>query len=206
MVMPWPSASPVTDKMVRRRFVLLPSKRVLVSGFIVLVVAYTVTPYLMLWRLAEALRHGDSQMLETTIDWDSVREGVKEDIADGIVGDGAADPDGVAPPSDTLPPFGSSFVKGIAGSEVDRELTPEHLAAMFREVQPAGGNVVTLLYRDVRYAFFDGPKSFRLSLRCPGQAPGDPPLRVEMALQHGAWTVVRAWLPRTMLASGQQHG
>jgi hypothetical protein len=206
MVMPWPSASPVTDKMVRRRFVLLPSKKVLVSGFIVLVVAYTVTPYLMLWRLAEALRHGDSQMLETTIDWDSVREGVKEDIADGIVGDGAADPDGAAPPSDTLPPFGSSFVKGIAGSEVDRELTPEHLAAMFREVQPAGGNVVTLLYRDVRYAFFDGPKSFRLSLRCPGQAPGDPPLRVEMALQHGAWTVVRAWLPRTMLASGQQHG
>jgi Protein of unknown function (DUF2939) len=206
MVMPWPSTSPVIDRMVRRRFALLPRKRVLLAGFILLIVAYTVTPYLMLLRLADALRHGDSRMLETTIDWDSVREGVKEDIADGIVGDGAPDPDAAPVPSNTLPPFGASFVKGIAGREIDRELTPQHLAAIFREVQPAGGNIATLLYHDVRYAFFDGPKSFRLSLHCPGQAPGDPPLRVEMALQHGTWTVVRAWLPRTMLESGRPSG
>ncbi len=192
------------DGIVRRRFSLLPGKKALASGFILLVVAYTVTPYLMLWRLAEALRQGDSQMLETTIDWDSVREGVKEDIADGIVGNGPADPDAPPAPSYTLPPFGSSFVKGIAGSQIDRELTPKHLAALFREAQPGGSNVATLLYHNVHYAFFDGPESFRLSLHCPGQAPGDPPLRVEMALQHGTWTVVRAWLPSTMLASGQK--
>lgn len=203
MGMSRPSASPVIDRIVRRRFAVLPGKKSIVIGFILLAVAYTVTPYLTLWRLAEALRHGDSRMLETSIDWDSVREGVKEDIADGIVGDGPADPDAESPPvpQDTLPPFGSSFVKGIAGSQVDKELTPQHLAAMFQELQPAGHNVASLLYSDVRYAFFDGPESFRLSVHCPGQAPGDPPLRVEMALQHGAWTVVRAWLPRTMLES-----
>jgi Protein of unknown function (DUF2939) len=173
-----------------------------------LAVAYTVTPYLTLWRLTQALRHGDSRMLETSVDWDSVREGLKEDIADGLMGDGPAGQDETSAPApqDKLPPFGASFVKGIAGSQVDKEVTPEHLAAIFRQMHPTGRTVVSLLYHDVRYAFFDGPESFRLSVRWPGQAPGEPPLRVEMALQHGAWTVVRAWVPRSMLDSGQPDG
>ncbi len=208
MVPPRPHANPVIDGSARRRFAILPRKRSVVIGVILLAVAYMVTPYLTLWRLAEALHRGDSRMLQTAIDWDSVREGLKEDIADGILGDGPTDPDdtAAAAPSNALPPFGSSFIKGIAGNAVDREVTPEHLAEMFRQAQPSGRNIVSLLYSDVQYAFFDGPESFRLSVRCPGQAPGAAPLRVEMTLQHGAWTVVRAWLPRTFLEAGQQHG
>ena len=80
---------------------------------------------------------GDAQTLAADIEWDGVREGLKEDIADGITGQPGSS---TAVASDALPAFGSGFVRSMAGNMVDETVTPEHLATSFSALQAAGAN------------------------------------------------------------------
>ncbi len=89
--------------MVRARFPVL--AMVLSVG-----VAYVAYPYITLYRLGEAIRGADAATLETLVDWPSVREGIKEDICDLVVDDGETQRGA------KLPPFGASFMRGIASS------------------------------------------------------------------------------------------
>ena len=102
-----------------------------IGGFVVVALAYGAYPYLTLYRLGQALRHGDASMLQSIVDWPSVREGIKEDICDLVI-----DAPKEAKRGDRLPPFGASFVRGISANVVDTNVTPEALAAAAR--QPAG--------------------------------------------------------------------
>jgi hypothetical protein len=179
-------------------------KRSMIAVVAVVALAYAVTPYIVLWRLASALRDGDARTLEALIDWNSVRDGLKEDVADGIVGlpeDATATTQLAA---NTLPPFGASFISGIAGSVIDRDVTPQHLVALIRQLAPAEPTAVgplTLMksLAGVDHAFFDGPASFTLRIRCAGQEADDTPLRVRMEMHDGAWRVMRAWIPQDLI-------
>jgi hypothetical protein len=179
-------------------------KRLMIVAVVFLTVAYAVTPYIALWRLASALREGDARTLEAMIDWDSVRDGLKEDVADGIVGlpDDATATTQVA--ANTLPPFGASFISGIAGSVIDRDVTPQHLVALIRQLAPAepaaiGPVKLMAALGGVDHAFFDSPTSFTLRMHCAGQDPQDEPLRVRMEMHDGAWRVMRAWIPQDLI-------
>jgi hypothetical protein len=159
---------------------------------------YLVWPYATLYRLAEAIRHGDAATLETLVDWDGVREGIKEDICDTVFEPQVK----VASAEARLPPFGYSFVRGIAANAIDEQISPEALVSAARSGEkapaaPSGGNP------SIAWAFFDGPTTFSVVLRPPGATAGatakDTPIRLELAFQHGAWKVTRAWLPPEML-------
>jgi Protein of unknown function (DUF2939) len=158
-----------------------------------LVTAYLAMPYVTLWRLYAGMQSGDDAVLQQLIDWNSVRAGFKEDIADGLIG---------PPPSrtigNTLPAFGASFVSGIAGSVVDREVTPQHLVSTVREMEPVSASE-TSEFPSVIWAFFDGPTRFELKLHCPGQDEQDAPLRVRMQLRPGGWKVTRVWVPQDLV-------
>jgi hypothetical protein len=180
-----------------------------------LVLAYVAAPYVTLWRLANALRNGDARTLEAVIDWNAVRDGLKQDVAEGIVGlpeDDTPEPQlasntGVAATAqyaaNTLPPFGASFMTGIAGTMIDREVTPRHLIALMRQLapadQPTGATALLQSVGQIDHAFFDGPGSFVLRIRCAGQDDDDPPLRVRLELHGAAWRVVRAWVPQDLI-------
>jgi Protein of unknown function (DUF2939) len=172
-------------------------KRIALAGIVTFAVVYVSAPYLAIWRLANALRQGDNAALETNIDWDAVREGLREDIADGITG--AGDSDGTAPDvqaqSNELPPFGASFVKGIAGDVVNREVIPQHLSLMFQKMQDGRGSIASFIMHDVQYAFFDSLDSFRITVHCPGQTLETGPVQVELALEGYTWKVVRVRVP-----------
>ena len=45
-------------------------------------IAYAAAPYVALYQLGQAIRHGDAALLASLVDWDEVREGIKEDICD----------------------------------------------------------------------------------------------------------------------------
>lgn len=159
-------------------------------------VAYAAYPYVTLYRIGHAIRGGDARTLETLVDWPSVREGIKEDICDYVVDD----PGSKA--GNSLPPFGASFMRGIASSSIDRTVTPQALAAAgsngaAHAKQPAaemrGADV------HVEWAFFDSPTTFQVDLKAPGQTQ---PIRMEMTMHHGEWRVDRVWLPVDLL-SGQ---
>ncbi|MBV9538376.1 MAG: DUF2939 domain-containing protein [Acidisphaera sp.] len=172
------------------------------TAFVAIVAAYLAMPYVTLWQLADALQRGDPARLQALIDWTAVRSGLKSDISDGIVS-GVWNADEATPTriaANTLPPFGSSFISGIAGSVVDHEVTPEHLAGMVRQLGPADGKEgMTLPFTGVEHAFFDGPASFELTIRCPGQAREDQPLKVRMAIRHGGWKVIRVWISQDLI-------
>jgi Protein of unknown function (DUF2939) len=191
------SPSPFADGADQPRSLAKLGKRVVLAGIVTFAAVYVSAPYLTMWRLADALKHGDQAELETSVDWDAVREGLREDIADGITG--TAGSDGVAAEtqaqSNELPPFGASFVKGIAGDVVNREVIPQHLSFVFQKMQGHEGNLVSFIWNDVQYAFFDSLDRFRVSLHCPGQGPEDAPVQVELGLQDYVWKVVRVRVP-----------
>ncbi len=153
--------------------------------------SYAAYPYVTLYRLGTAIRSGDAETLQGLVDWPAVREGIKEDICDQVLDQPAEARSGAQ-----LPPFGASFVRGIATNAIDQAVTPEALVAAVNtpEVPPAtprrGADVA------VDWAFFDGPTSFAVNLRVPGQAE---PIRLQLELRHARWQVRRVWLPEELL-------
>jgi hypothetical protein len=132
------------------------------------------------------------------VDWDSVREGLKEDIADQIV----PRPLGV---SDGLPPFGSGFATAMAGTMIDRAVTPESLAERQNILQAAERQPGA----SVRSAWFSGLTQFDASFQLTSEEDGTEPVRVHMDLvQTGwlpQWQVTRVWIPMPVLHQLQSH-
>lgn len=158
------------------------------AAFLAVGLSYVAYPYVSLLRLGEAIRAGDAVTLNSLIDWPAVREGIKEDICDLVVDE----PNDAKAPS-ALPPFGASFVRGIAGNSIDHAVTPEALVAAVGT--PAGKPARGANVR-INWAFFDDPTAFSVSLGAPGLAE---PIKLQMQLRHGQWRVRRVWLPAELL-------
>ena len=163
-----------------------------------LAVVYVAYPYFTLYRLGSAIRTADTGTLETLVNWHSVREGIKEDICDLVIDAPQQPAARVQKAAGELPPFGSSFMRGIASSAIDQAVTPQALLAATlpsSRPQPRGADV------HINWAFFDSPTSFQVSLQAPGQAQ---PVKLELNLKHGEWRVDRVWLPAEMLQPGSR--
>lgn len=167
--------------------------------------AYVAAPYVTLYRLADSIRRGDAQALEALVDWDGVREGIKEDICDTVFDM----PSASASATETLPPFGYSFVRGIAANAIDEAVTPAALVtatSRYEVVSSAGvtqasaGTSAAAPQPRIAWAFFDGPRVFRVELVPPAEAGlGHDPVRLQLELGGSGWKVTRAWLPPVML-------
>ena len=183
------------------------SRKPIFSALVVMTAAYVAYPYVTIWRLGTALRSGNSSALAAMIDWDRVRDGLTADICDQIDGKAARPADAPGAGSD-LPPFGASFVKGIASTAVDATVTPEALVQMVghEEAPPLGKaealRTAALRGGHVEWAFFDGPRRFMLSVRMPAETAGEKPVKVRMDLRDGTWKVTRIWLPPSLLRPG----
>jgi len=159
----------------------------ILAVFVVLGVGYFCYPYATLYRLDLAMRDNDAATLRSLIDWYSVREGLKEDICDMVLDQPPATPRA----DDELPAFGASFVRGMAGNVVDKNVTPETLVSMSQVSavdRPSGARV--------EWAFFDNPTSFSVNLRAGDAAE---PIRMVMELHGLRWQVRRVWLPNNLL-------
>jgi DUF2939 family protein len=157
-------------------------------------VTYGAYPYVTLYRLGSAIQGADAATLERLVNWPAVREGIKEDVCDL-----AADVPGPKTGAE-LPPFGASFMRGIASSAIDQAVTAQALLAATsttpaNKPSPRGADV------HVNWAFFDSPTTFMVSLQPPGQAE---PVKLEMDLRDGGWRVQRVWLPSELLTSGSR--
>ena len=184
------------------------SKKPIISALVVITVAYMAYPYVALYRLEAAFRSGNPASVAAMIDWDQVREGLKEDISEQVVGI-PAQPVGTAQTaSATLPPFGASFMKGIASSAVDSVVTPESMARMVQSKdepaseEPDALQAVSLQNARIAWAFFESPATFTLWLRTPGEAAGEDPVKARMELLEGEWKITRVWLPPSLLRRG----
>jgi hypothetical protein len=163
----------------------------LLASVLSVAVAYVAYPYFTLYRLGTAIRGADAATLESLVDWPAVREGIKEDVCDLVIDTPASKTSG------NLPAFGTSFMRGIASSNIDQAITPQALLAATAPVParpaPRGADV------HVSWAFFDSPTTFMVSFQAPGQTD---PVRLEMDFKSGAWRVQRVWLPAELLQPG----
>lgn len=165
-------------------------RKPVIGACLAVAMVYGVYPYVALYRLGQAIRGGDAAALQSMVNWDTVREGIKEDICDLVVEQPAQ-----TKTNGQLPPFGAGFVRGIATNVIDKQVTPEALAKAVRQPETkqvgAGADV------QVSWAFFAGPSSFVVDLNAPGQSS---PIRLQMDLHEGAWHVTRVWLPPDLLS------
>src|SRR5215472_17301458 len=156
-------------------------RKPLIGALLAVGVAYCVYPYVTLYRLGQAIRNGDAARLEAMVDWNSVREGIKEDICDFVI-----DQPREAQDDGALPPFGAGFVRGIATNVIDKRVTPEALVAAAQQPeakQETSGDAV-----QVTWAFFAGPSTFVVDLSALGQSD---PIRLQMDLRDGSGYVTR---------------
>jgi len=178
-------------------------KKRIVAAIAAIWAAYVIWPYVTLYRLSEAIRSGDDTTLEALVDWEDVREGIKEDISDTVL-----EPQAEVASSDAkLPPFGFSFVKGITGSRIDSSVTPQGLVSAAHpsgDEGRSGSAVAGAKNPAISWAFFDSPTSFSVLLHSP-VLPSEQPIRIELALRSGAWKVIRAWLPPAMLVAAHSR-
>lgn len=158
--------------------------------FLLFATAYMVSPYVALWRLEAALERGDVVALERGVDWKTVRDGLKQDIADGVIG-----PLQTQLASNTLPPFGSSFISGIMETAVDREVTPQNLVSVMAQMRP--GEVDANPFSCFDWAFFESPTVFTVTVHNNDADEGHLRLRLEM--RGGKWVLVRAWVPQDII-------
>lgn len=169
---------------------IIPGKKPIVGALLLVALIYGAYPYMTLYRLGLAIRHGDAPALQSMVDWPAVREGIKEDICDLMIDDPAEVKTGAQ-----LPPFGAGFVRGIAANAVDQKVTPEALLAA-ADRRPAAQREQHGAVVKVRWAFFAGLTVFVVDLHAPGQ---DAPIRLEMRFRDGIWQVTRVWLPPELI-------
>ena len=159
-----------------------------------IVLSYGAYPYVALYRLGLAIKGGDAATLESLVDWPAVREGIKEDVCDlGL------DPQPAS--ANQLPGFGASFMRGIASNTIDRAVTPQALLAATTSMPAPDGATPKGADIQVKWAFFNSPTTFLVSLQTPGQSE---PINVQMKLQDWSWRVQRVWLPEDLLAPGSK--
>ncbi len=171
-------------------------KRLPITTLIAVVgLTYGLYPYVALSQLESAVRHGDPVSLAQLIDWSAVREGIKEDICDLVMDHPAQ---GTA--QDVLPPFGASFVRGVAGTAVDRTITAETLVAATRNTPSDDSNAFD--GTRISWAFFTGLDSFRIGVITPGTTE---PVLVDMELRGFKWLVRRVSLPPALLENSHLH-
>ncbi len=168
---------------------LLKSRIAFALGLAVIAAGYAASPCVALIRMSHALDRGDVTALENCVDWSSLRAGLKEDIAEGIIG-----PVNTQLASNSLPQFGASFVAGIAGSMVDHDVTAPNVAALAHQgaANDARGNPLTM----IEHAYFETPTVFVVVLHDPED---DDHLRLRLEMQGGTWRVTRAWIPQDLV-------
>jgi hypothetical protein len=170
------------------------AKRPIIGALLAVATAYAAYPYVTLYRLGQAVRQGDAPTLESMVDWYAVREGIKEDICD-LTSDEAPE----VKNGSKLPPFGASFVRGIAMNSVDTRITPQAFASSVQRPAPVPTSDHTAV--EMSWAFFASPTEFVVDLHAPGQ---DDPIRLQLDLRGGIWQVTRVWLPPEMLGQARR--
>lgn len=176
---------------VRRRYALPLSLAVLV----LFVLCYAGGPFVTLWRITRAVDHGDLDVLRGVIDWNAVRQGVKDDTAAGLLGM----PSQTLAVSNTLPPFGAGFVRGIVATTVDRRVTPQGLLQVARLLAAQAGPGGEAPFPTIVNARFSSPAQFDLSVRVPCQDADEEPLHLRLTFENGGWRLMRVWIPQDLM-------
>jgi len=166
--------------------------------FLVLIAAYAAYPYLALYRLGSALHARDLDAVESMVDWQRLRQGVKDDVNAALAAKVRPDQ------GDAFAAFGVALVGKLAGPVVDAAVTPASLAAVAAADRPTLTTLVTQVYvstasdrplpRLVRSGF-SGLTAFEATVMPNGADAESQAIRLRFELEGGNWMLTRIHLP-----------
>jgi hypothetical protein len=187
----------MTAMAMRQPLVARGRRALLLSAAVLALVAacYVCGPFVTLWRITRALDRDDLVALRGVIDWSAVRQGLKDDVTEGLIGM----PQRTLVASNTLPPFGAGFLSGIAGTAIERAVTPEGLRQAADLLDPRPGPGVGVPLPTIVQAGFSSPTQFDIRVRVPCQDVDEGPLHLRLAFRTGLWQVVRVWVPQDLM-------
>ena len=174
------------------------------SCLTVVLTAYAVSPLVTLWSVASALQRDDVPTLRSSLDWQTVRNGLKSDLGVGAPVKLASVRQASASQND-LPDFGSSFATTIVSHVVDDVMTPEHLTEMLSQTASShrDGSGLSLLGRVQRIGFV-APAEFEAAIRLSSDVDA-PPVVVTMHVEKWHWKVTRIHVPEQLLDTGNSN-
>jgi Protein of unknown function (DUF2939) len=164
-------------------------KTPVLGAFVLLLAFYLLAPGFALLRIDRAVRRGDTATLARLVDFPSVRHGLADEVAGGLLG---ARPHALRPPSG-LPPFGFSFASQIADRDIADRLTPR---ALIHLIGAGGSADAPRPHARLAGIWFEGPRRMIARVRVNGVAQ---PLRLRMRLERGGWKLDRVWVPPSLL-------
>ncbi len=195
----------VTDKLGRR------ARIAVFTALFAALVGWIAWPYYTLYALMNALREGDTAVIENSIAWDSVRQGLRGDLNAVLLHKLSTD----AKPGINEGAFatGLTAVLGpaIINQVVDSYVTPQDVSTLIRTGRPPvdlkgtaaldgkGRNAAQkshLSIHQLKYAFFSGgPLTFKAELR-----PEDRKVPLTLLFKwNGDWKLTRIILPADVL-------
>ncbi len=153
---------------------------------------YLASPFMMLWSAGAALQSHDRGALCASLDWGSVRAGLKDQL-------GLRHPVQPVSQQDELPGFGESFATNVAAGMIDDDVTPERLDTLLGSAMSggftAGSHSGTHATSGRAVGYFAGPADFEAEIR----TGGDTPIRISMRIEKWRWKITRITLPDDIL-------
>jgi hypothetical protein len=162
--------------------------------FILFLLCWLVWPYFAFYELSTAVRDGDVTALESRINWESVRQGLRADLNMNFLKDTTKGQ------SDFGKGLAVLFGPALISQMVDGYVTPQTIGNLIRNGKPKltqlsaeAAPQQSLAHGKLKYAFFDrGPFSFRVDLQPDGDKSGMVTL---IFTWRGDWKVTRLVLP-----------
>jgi hypothetical protein len=103
-------------------------------GAVLMAIAYIATPFVAAWSIREAIQNGNSDYLEHKIDWDRVRETLRESLTEAALGQPDGNTTQVAEAA-AKPGFWrrvkNSLSRSAVNNMVENYVTPEGLPQLF---------------------------------------------------------------------------
>jgi len=165
---------------------------------------WIVWPYYTMHRIGQVVNDGDAAALEGYVSWDSVRQGIKDDVNAVFAQVMAKSSEEVQ--KNPFAGLAAAFAPVIVNQMVDGYMTPTGLAALMKNrkayIANVGGGAAPaesserkkMSAKNLKYAFFTGPTTFLVEL---GDKEGndDQPLRMKLAFEGFGWKISRIYLP-----------
>ena len=157
-----------------RRFTIL---------IVLLGLGYLASPYWSVYRLAHGVRDSDQEILETYVDWSTLRQNVKEELAAVLAGNMATE----MKEEDMLATaFATAIGPMIFNNMIDTYLNAASVTRLIKEKQsgadnkdargdfvpPVDAETLNSPLDAITWAFFDGPRSFAVKIEGKDQSDG----------------------------------
>ena len=122
-------------------------------GLFAFVLVWTIWPYWAIYDLQTALLRGDKIALTSMVDWDSVREGVRDDLKAAYTAKIV-----------NADPRAQALSQALSARAIDQVVNAQINPSMLSEMAKNGGDISDPMGQ-VRYAFFAGsPLVFRMDI------------------------------------------